>query len=90
MNGKVEELVMGKQDGITACALEVERASLKTALLINVCELQSMARRRHFHTTDREPRSHSMFTHLTIHHLLGQNPPTEPEIASLDPFAKSR
>ena len=52
MNGKVEELVMGKRDGIAACALEVERVSLKTALLINVREVQLMARRRCFHTTD--------------------------------------
>ena len=90
MNGKVEESVMGKRDGITACALEVERALLKTALLINVCELQPMARRHRFHTTDRELCSHSMFMHLTICHLLGQNPPTEPEIASLNPSAESR
>ena len=81
---------MGKRDGIAACALEVERASLKTALLINVREVQLMARRRRFHTTDREPRSHPMFAHLTIRRLLGQNPPTEPEIASLDPSAESR
>ena len=90
MNGKVEELVMGRRDGIAACALEVERASLKTTFLINVCEFQSTARRCRFHTTDRELRSRSMSGHLTIRHLLGQNPPTEPEIASLDPSAESR
>ena len=81
---------MGKRDGIAACALEVERASLKTALLINARELQSMVRRCHCHTTDQELRSRLMFTHLTIRHLLGQNPPTEPEIASLDPSTESR
>ena len=90
MNGKVEELVMGKRDGITACALKVERASLKTALLINIRELQSMAHRRRFHTTDQEPCSHSMFANLTICRLLVQNPPTKPGIASLDPFSESR
>ena len=80
---------MGKRDGIAACALEVERASLKTTFLINACELQLTVRRRCCHTTDRELRSRLMFVHLTIRHLLGQNPPTKPEIASLDPSAES-
>ena len=90
MNGKVEESVMGKRDGIAACALEVERASLKTTFLINVHEFQSTAHRCRFHTTDRQLHSCSMFAHLTIRHLLGQNPPTGPEIASLNPSAESQ
>ena len=81
---------MGKRDGIAACALEVERVSLKTALLINAREFLLMVRRRRCHTTDQELRSRSMSGHLTICHLLGQNPPTEPEIANLDPSAESR